>query len=183
MTPVTPESDFLVNRWSPRMKLPVDAATYSDIQQFLHREALLLDNACYDEWCELLTLQIHYIIHTRNGARCDSLLPFSGADMEYSVIRQRLAAMTARPTDPGASGRIRRIIMNVSASFCERRNDFEVTSYLLLTRADETMIDQPVLSAERHDYLRRTNRGFVILRREIIVDAARGGHIHPSTLI
>jgi 3-phenylpropionate/cinnamic acid dioxygenase small subunit len=182
MTRVTPESDFCTTHWSPRTKLPVDAPTYSEIQQFLHREALLLDNACYSEWCQLLTRQIHYRIHNRSQATGESSLPLSG-DMGYDLIRQRLAELSAHPNDTRSFGRIRRIILNVSASCCERRSDFDVTSYLLLTRADETLIDQPVLSAERHDCLRRTTQGFAILRREIIVDAARGSDIHPSTLI
>src|ERR1700753_2996393 len=46
--------------WKPQPFMPVNPQVYSEIQQFLIYEALLLDHGCFDQWSALLSRDITY---------------------------------------------------------------------------------------------------------------------------
>src|SRR4051812_45340708 len=48
--------------WKPQPFMPVNPQIYSEIQQFLIYEALLLDHRCFDQWASLLSRDINYSV-------------------------------------------------------------------------------------------------------------------------
>ena len=61
----------------------VSAELLLEIQQFLYREARLLDNEQYDEWLELLTDDIHYWVPGVQARYRKDEAKFSSERMAY----------------------------------------------------------------------------------------------------
>ena len=55
--------------WKPQPFMPVNPQIYSEIQQFLIYEALLLDHRCFDQWSGLLSRDIAYSVCNCFGKR------------------------------------------------------------------------------------------------------------------
>jgi 3-phenylpropionate/cinnamic acid dioxygenase small subunit len=157
------------------LSLAVTAGVYHDIQHFLFREAMLLDHRRFDEWLELLAKDVVFRLPAR-FAREIGIAPPAGVD-HFHDDRQALAArikvlQQRDAADPGqqtATTQIRRMITNVVVCPCERE-EYNVLSYLLLTRSRPGEAQSTVFSAERHDRLRGTPQKLRIVRREIVID-------------
>ncbi|MBK7283809.1 MAG: hypothetical protein IPI83_04905 [Sphingomonadales bacterium] len=65
---------------------------------------------------------------------------------------------------------MRRFVTNVSIWETDVADEYEVSSYLLLTRNRAEAKDYKQLSAERNDRLRMTKDGFRIAKRSILID-------------
>jgi 3-phenylpropionate/cinnamic acid dioxygenase small subunit len=141
--------------------VPVGAGVYHDIQHFLFREAYLLDQERYGEWVTLLAEDLVYrtpaeAVHSFND--------------DYRSIRERVGHLSDVKTVGGPSARPRRFITNIIVCVAGCCDEYEVLSYVLITRARNDGTER-LLSAERHDHLRRAAQSFRIFRREIFLDA------------
>jgi 3-phenylpropionate/cinnamic acid dioxygenase small subunit len=156
------------------LSLAVTAGVYHDIQHFLFREAMLLDHRRFDEWSALLARDVVFRIPAR-FAREIGIAPPAGVDHFHDDARAlaaRIKLLQQRDSDPGqpnSTTQIRRMITNVVVCPCDRE-EYNVMSYLLLTRSRPGEAQSTVFSAERYDRLRGSMQKLRIVRREIVID-------------
>jgi len=157
------------------LALPVTAGVYHDIQHFLFRESLLLDHQRFEEWTALLSSDAVLCLPARFareiGVECAAGVDHFQYDRQAISARfKRLQQCPAPDTGP-LSAKTRRFITNVIVCACDR-DEYNVLSYVLVTRSGPGEAQNYILSAERYDRLRRAARTFKIVRREIVMDRA-----------
>jgi PAH dioxygenase small subunit len=157
------------------LSLAVSAGVYHDIQHFLFREALLLDHRRFEEWAALLANDVVFRMPARFARQIGIETP---PGVEYfhddrraitnkiKLLQEKLAAAPER--GQGVT-QTRRFITNVIVCPCDR-DEYNVMSYLLLTRSAQGEAPSTVFSAERYDRLRGGARTLRIVRREIVMD-------------
>lgn len=156
--------------------IPYTDDTHQEAHQFLVQEAELLDSRRYQEWLDLFTEDIVYKMpvratraHTLEGSVLDGMDHFD-EDM-YSLKKrvERFETEHAWTEDPPS--RTRHFVTNVRVYPGEEAaGEYMVKSYVLLFRSRGDTRDPDFLSAERSDTLRRSDSGFKIANREILVD-------------
>jgi 3-phenylpropionate/cinnamic acid dioxygenase small subunit len=157
------------------LSLAVTAGVYHDIQHFLFREALLLDHRRFDEWLGLLANDVVFRIPVRfaRGIGMDAPAGMDHFNDDRRAIATKLQLLKERIASPAGqqqfSTQTRRIITNVLVCPCDR-DEYNVLSYLLLTRSGAGDTPCAVFSAERYDRLRGAGRTLRIVRREIVMD-------------
>jgi 3-phenylpropionate/cinnamic acid dioxygenase small subunit len=161
-------------------RVPVGSEIYNRITEFLYDEARLLDQIKLTEWTQMLDTDLVYTAPVRETRTL--------ADQAKSVVRTvmhfhdnyrsimgRVMRLTATKSawaeDPPS--RTRRLVTNVFVETTEKENEFEVASYMLVTRSRFNHDEYDLISGERHDLVRRQADGsFKLARREIILDQA-----------
>jgi len=150
---------------------------YNEILEFLYDEAALLDQRRLREWQKFLAQDLIYtapLRATRQGpARDKSVVRTTQHfDEDYGSINMRLERLDTKSAwaeDPPS--RTRRLVTNVRVWEADAADEFEVESYLLLTRSRYEYSEVQHLSCVRYDRLRRTaGAGLKLARREIILD-------------
>ena len=160
-----------------------------EIEQFLYREARLLDNRLFHQWTELLADDLRYWMPMRSNrypANSKAIASLDEAQQESrditephelavmdetrdSLIRRidRLDSGFAWAEDPPS--RTRHFISNVELEATE--NPAEVRAYsnfiLYRTRGER---EEDFYVGSREDILRRTDTGWQIAYRRIILD-------------
>ncbi|MDP0964825.1 aromatic-ring-hydroxylating dioxygenase subunit beta, partial [Klebsiella pneumoniae] len=81
-----------------------------------------------------------------------------------------LTGKSAWAEDPPS--RTRRLVTNVLVRKTAKPDEFAVVSYLLVTRSRFNFDEFDLMSAERHDILRKDGNSFKLARREILLDQA-----------
>ena len=154
--------------------LPFGDERHLQAHQWLVDEAYLLDAQSYEEWLDLLTQDIHYLmpvrVTTARGAGFDSLADMGHFDEDMYALRkrvQRLATDHAWTEDPPS--RTRHFVANVR-TFRQQAAELRVESALLLFRSRGDTREPSLISAGRTDLLRETGDGLRLARREIKVD-------------
>lgn len=163
--------------WKPQPFMPVSSQVYSEIQQFLIYEALLLDHSCFDQWSAFLARDVTYSVcncsgHDGRGLDAAEYVA-TGREVLLSRIQSRMQA-----TCPQFDKRLpltRRFVTNVSVAFAHCRNEYDVVSYLQVTQIGHDGTANSAWSAERRDRLRATDRSFAIAQREVLIDAVQTG--------
>jgi 3-phenylpropionate/cinnamic acid dioxygenase small subunit len=150
---------------------------YQDIQQFLIREALLLDCQRYREWAALLAEDIIYRgpLHLApKPAEGPRKLPAASGqvDENYHSILTRVSRLLEETKSSAESqtSRARRFVTNITVSVAHCPDEYDVLSYLLVAGTHDEDASYTLLSAERWDRLRRAGPSYRIVRREILVD-------------
>ncbi|HDZ57797.1 MAG TPA: 3-phenylpropionate/cinnamic acid dioxygenase subunit beta [Pseudomonas xinjiangensis] len=157
--------------------VPVGSAEYNAILTFLYEEAALLDQLRLSEWGERLATDLVYtapLRHTRLGV--DHAKSFVRSVMHFhddyrSVMGRilRLSGKSAWAEDPPS--RTRRLVTNVLVRETAKSDEFEVVSYLLMTRSRFSESHVDVISCERRDVIRREADGtFKLAKREALLD-------------
>ena len=158
--------------WKPQPFMPVNPQVYSEIQQFLIYEALLLDHRCFDQWSTLLSRDIAYRVCNCFGQRQHDNC---GASEYAECGRDALLARTGRQLQIANLPSTRRFVTNVSVAFAHCRNEYDVVSYLRVMHISHEGSANSAWSAERRDRLHATDRSFAILRREVLIDSLEPG--------
>lgn len=159
-------------------RVSVGTPDYNRIVEFLYDEATLLDNLKLNEWGGLLATDIKYtapLRQTLGTARQAStfIRSVQHYDDDYRSLLGRIMRLTGKSAwaeDPPS--RTRRLVTNVLVTTTAKADEFAVVSYLLLTRSRFNFDEYDLVSAERHDVLRRDGESFKIARREILLDQA-----------
>lgn len=158
-------------------RIATGSALYNEILEFLYDEAALLDQRHFREWQKSLAQDLIYtapLRTTRQGlARDKSVVRTTQHfDEDYGSINmrmERLDTKSAWAEDPPS--RTRRLVTNVRVWEADVADEFEVESYLLLTRSRYEYSELQHLSCVRYDRLRRAaGAGIKLARREIILD-------------
>lgn len=161
--------------------LPAFERDYGVILDFLHREALLLDEDRHLEWLDLLASDIAYRLPVRRNVYRRDGQGFVEDTCLLDETHATLAMRVRRSVEIGSSfdrdppPRMRRMVTNVAARHGERADEWLVTSYLLLLRNRFNDPAYDMLSARREDCIRREAGGLKLARRTIYVDQAALG--------
>ena len=147
---------------------------YSEILEFLYREAALLDESAYAAWIELCAEDIHYLMPVRTtqflarGAGFEEVAFF---DDNINSLRTRVARLqTESAWAETPPSRTRHFLTNLLVTAGERPHEFEAAANFLVTR---TRADQAyqMFTGRREDLLRRVAPSeYRIARRRILID-------------
>ena len=154
-----------------------DLALWHEVNQFYIREARLLDDLEFHDWVSLFTDDCSYwvpIVSNRVGRDIGKELTREGELAHFEEDKTSLKNRAKR-LDSGRAwaetppGRTRHIISNVEVE--SAGDELKARSSFLMWRSHlET--DQEIFSGCRRDVLRRTDKGLMIARREVILDHA-----------
>lgn len=148
---------------------------YQQVLVFLYQEAHLLDSWKLEEWLQLLSEDVVYLMpvrvtHERKDGPgfVEGLYHFEENMASLRLRIKRLQTRFAWGEDP--LPRTRRFISGVLVVPGREKNELEVTSSLLLVRNRGDVPDLSFLSAERRDVIRQTPDGLRLARRVILPD-------------
>jgi 3-phenylpropionate/cinnamic acid dioxygenase small subunit len=161
-------------------RVPVGSEIYNRITEFLYDEARLLDQIRLMEWTKLLDTDLVYTAPLRETRTLVDQAKSVVRTVQhfhdnYRSIMGRVMRLTATKSawaeDPPS--RTRRLVTNVFVETTAKEDEFEVASYMLVTRSRFNHDEYDLISCERHDLVRRGADGsFKLARREIILDQA-----------
>jgi 3-phenylpropionate/cinnamic acid dioxygenase small subunit len=160
-----------------------------EIEQFLYREARLLDERRFHEWLELLTDDIHYWMGSRSNrypriskaiaildperyveddlAREDELAILDEDRRSLGARIDRLDTGMAWAEDPPS--RTRHLITNIEIEPGDAATELKVYSNFVVYRS-RAETEQDFYVGARRDVLRRAGGAWKIARRKIILD-------------
>lgn len=157
--------------------LPFGDDRHLRAHQWLVDEAWLLDSQAYEEWLDLLTEDIHYLmpvrVTTALGAGYDTSPGMAHFDEDkYSLSRRVARFLTEHAWTEDPPSRLRHHLANVRTFATEDPDHLAVDSSTLLFRTRGDVQEASLVSAGREDLLRRTSEGWKLSRRTIMVDDA-----------
>ncbi len=157
------------------------------VQQFLFREARLLDERRFDEWLALFSDDCFYWMPTRFNRLRDGIDETWQVDKETEgldglayfednkqILRRRVERLKtgmAWAEDPPS--RTRHFVSNIEARDGERPDEVQAYSAFLTYRSRNEGLrdDEDFFSGRREDVLRRDgDEGWLIARRKIVPD-------------
>ena len=163
--------------------------TLHEVEQFLYREARLLDRRQFHEWLELFTDDIHYWMPMRinrypksskalkmmnrdSYADCELTGPNELAllDENKDTLTRRIARLDtgmAWAEDPPS--RTRHLITNIEIEASGTVDEIRVYSNFLVYRT-RSETEEEFFVGSRDDLLRRSGSGWKIARRQIVLD-------------
>jgi 3-phenylpropionate/cinnamic acid dioxygenase small subunit len=148
-----------------------------DVEDFLYREAELLDERRYEEWLELFTEDVRYWMPMRRNVPADEMereFTREGTDVNWfdegkdTLTRRVKQIRTGVHWAEQPPSRICHMITNVQILSTSPEEVAVKSRFLLYRNRVETETD--VLVGKREDLLRRVNGGWQIARRKIILD-------------
>lgn len=155
----------------------VDRTVQQDIQEFMFREALALDERRFRDWLEFLSEDITYDVPlrvVREGLAEWELSPngriFQDNKQTLEVRVRRLETDFAWAEQPPS--RTRHYVTNVLVDAGEQDAEYEVSSYCLIYRSRGDSIEPNFVSVFRKDLVRKTSDGYEIARRWAAIDQA-----------
>jgi len=160
-------------------RVPVGTTDYNRIVEFLYEEASLLDQIRLKEWSARLAPDLVYTAPLRetrgmSHQAATFVRTVQHYHDDYRSVMGRIMRLTGTKSawaeDPPS--RTRRLVTNVLVHTTPNPEEFAVVSYLLVTRSRFNFDDHDLISAERHDLLRRDGDSFKLARREILLDQA-----------
>jgi 3-phenylpropionate/cinnamic acid dioxygenase small subunit len=157
-------------------RVPVGDATYNEITQFLYEEAALLDHDRLQEWLELLTDDLDYRAPVRETRSRADGPGFSDRNFHFLEDRSSLMGRVFRLVGTSSAwaedppSRCRRLVTNVLVDRTGSPDEFEVSSGLLVVRHRFNDPAPDLIAAERQDLVRRTEQGWRLARRTILLN-------------
>ena len=155
--------------------LPFSDERHLQAHQWLVDEAWLLDAQAYEEWLELLTDDIHYLmpvrVTTALGSGFDTSPGMAHFDEDkYSLSRRVARFLTEHAWTEDPPSRLRHHLSNLRTFATDDPDHLVVDSATLLFRNRGDVREGAFVSAGREDLLRRTPEGWKLARRTILVD-------------
>jgi 3-phenylpropionate/cinnamic acid dioxygenase small subunit len=155
--------------------LPFSDQRHLQAHQWLVDEAWLLDAQAYEEWLELLTDDIHYLmpvrVTTALGSGYDTSPGMAHFDEnKYSLSRRVARFLTEHAWTEDPPSRLRHHLSNLRTFATDDPDHLVVDSATLLFRNRGDVREGAFVSAGREDLLRRTPEGWKLARRTILVD-------------
>ena len=148
-----------------------------EVQEFLYREAELLDERRYEDWLDLFTDDTHYFMPMRRNVPHDESereFTRAGADVNWfdegkDTLTRRVAQIrTGIHWAEEPVSRICHMVSNVQVLHASETEVGVKSRFLIYRNRVETETD--VLVGKREDLLRRVDGGFKIARRKIVLD-------------
>ena len=154
-----------------------DLVLWHDVQQFLFREARMLDERRFKEWVELFTDDVLYwapILTNRTGREAKLEVQKFGESAHFEDGKTSLMNRVKR-FDTGMAwaevppSRTRHLISNIEVERIDGSEDLKVRSSFLVYRS-HLENDEEIYAGARTDLLRRKDGSWAIARREIHLD-------------
>lgn len=145
-----------------------------EIEQWLYKEAELLDNLKFDDWFELLSEDVSYKMPLRINQQEESKPDFTEATLLFNDDTTTLKLRIDRlKTDMAWAelppSRTRRNVSNVKIKDVQG-NEVTVYSNLLLYRSRSTDVTADLISGERKDVFRKVNDEWKLVSRWFLSD-------------
>ena len=154
----------------------VDAETQHRVEQFLYREADLLDTFALDEWLDLLDDDIVLKVPVRVARDPGSERPEFSEESnylreDYEMIRERVGRLNKEYAwSENPRSRVRHVIGNVQVLDADG-DELTVSNNQHVFRSYGDTADHDLISAQRHTLLRRGEDGeFTIGDRTVYLD-------------
>ncbi|OLL27982.1 3-phenylpropionate dioxygenase [Burkholderia sp. SRS-W-2-2016] len=153
---------------------------HHEIEQFLYREAELLDDWRFRDWLALMAADVHYSMRTTVNAqtrdRRRSVQPPTTwiFNDTYAQLERRIARLeTGMAWAEEPPSRTRHLVTNVVVNATDEADTFDVRLNYLLYRSQKER-DETIYAGKRCDRVRRADNaaGWQICRREITLDQA-----------
>lgn len=151
--------------------IPIE--THYEIEQFLYREARLLDERRFGEWIELFTEDARYVMPVRlnreDGAAWESRSKsFDDTRQTLAIRVNRLSTEYAWAEQPPS--RVRHFITNLITETTPEPRELIARCNELIYRSRGDVTDVNIISAQRIDRVRRTDAGWKIAHRWVALD-------------
>lgn len=153
-----------------------------EIEDFLYQEAELLDERRYEEWLDLLSEDIRYYMPMRRNVKFGELdreFTREGQDINWfdegkdTLTRRVRQILTGVHWAEEPLSRICHIVSNVQVldaiPSASEPTEVKIKSRFLVYR-NRVETETDFLVGKREDVLRRTDNGWVITQRRIILD-------------
>ncbi len=159
---------------------PTSLEELSAVEQFLYREARLLDDHLYTEWTKLLADDCTYVVPTRENVQCirgkppvtidDELAEVAYfEDDKLTLLAKALRLETGTAWGENPPSRTRRLVTNVEVAGREAPDELVVYSNLVLYRSRR--VDEVTqFMGQRRDVLRQTEKGLLLAKRVAVLD-------------
>ena len=166
-----------------------DHTLIREVEQFLYREARLLDERRFNEWLQLLTDDVHYWMISRTNrypksskaiaildpdryveddlTREDELAIFDEDKSTLDARVRRLDTGMAWAEDPPS--RTRHLVSNIEVEPGDTESDLKVYSNFVVYRS-RAETEEDFYVGARQDVLRRVESAWKIASRKIILD-------------
>lgn len=146
----------------------------AECEEFLYHAAELLDDRKLSEWHDLVTKDIDYRVPIRTTRERSNRTEFSDSSFHMKedwgtleVRTERMQSDFAWSEDPPS--RTRRHVSNVRI-VDDDGEEVRLKNNLLVFRQQGDETEPDILSMERHDTLRRTDDGFELAERRVLLD-------------
>ena len=155
--------------------LPFTSEIHNTINRWLVEEAYTLDQQRYEEWLELLTEDIHYIMPVRATTALGT--PFTTSpgmahwdENKYSLSRRVARFLTEHAWTEDPPSRLRHFITNERVFESDVAGEVVTDSAVLLVRSRGYVNEPWLISAHREDVFREVDGQYRLARRVIMVD-------------
>lgn len=155
----------------------VGVETQHEVEQFLYREADLLDTFALEEWLDLLDEDVLLEVPIRTARHPGSERPEFSENSnylreDYEMIRERVGRLAKEYAwSENPRSRVRHVIGNVRVLDADG-DGLTVANNQHVFRSYGDTADHDLLSAQRHTLLRPDGDGFSIGRRTVYLDHA-----------
>lgn len=157
--------------------IPQSDPVYSEICEFLNREAEFLDHGEFEEWLGMMADDIHYRLPIRLNRDRKAK---SDTSRETEIFSENKASLVLRVKRLGTDyawaesppSRTRHLVTNVRVRPTSKPDELEVSSYFLVYRNRSSYSHADLFSGERQDLLRRENGEWRLANRMILLDQA-----------
>lgn len=176
----THSEQAVLGHGASRVQRTGDTLGFDDQRHLLaHRwlvdETYLLDAQSYEEWLDLLTDDIHYLmpvrVTTALGAGFDTAPGMAHFDEDkYSLSRRVARFVTEHAWTEDPPSRMRHHLTNVRTFATDDPDHLVVDSGVLLYRSRGDVREAAQLSVGREDLLRRADGRWKLARRTILAD-------------
>jgi 3-phenylpropionate/cinnamic acid dioxygenase small subunit len=152
-----------------------DLLTLRAAEQFLVREARLLDTRDYEAWLELLADDVHYVVRAQEmrdsdaGAVSYTLIDEDGVSLRSRIDQIRTGRLSRAENPPSL---VRRLVSNVEVVEVGTDGALNVVSYVMAFRARGTVPQGGFYVGQRADVLRVSENKLRISSREVLLDHA-----------
>lgn len=155
--------------------LKFDDPRHMDLWHWLVEEAYTLDDQRYEDWLETIADDVHYIMPVRVTTALGAGYTTSPGmahwdENKYSLSRRVARFLTEHAWTEDPPSRLRHYITNVRTFETDVEDELIVESAVLLFRSRGDTNPAAYISAMREDVLRKTDEGYKLARRVIMVD-------------
>ncbi|MGP9033019.1 3-phenylpropionate/cinnamic acid dioxygenase subunit beta [Glutamicibacter mysorens] len=155
--------------------LKFDDARHHELHRWLVEEAYTLDDQRYEDWLENITKDVHYIMPVRVTTALGAGYTTSPGmahwdENKYSLSRRVERFLTEHAWTEDPPSRLRHYITNVRVFETDVDGELIAESAVLLFRSRGDTNAPAYISAMREDVLRKTDEGYKLARRVIMVD-------------
>lgn len=154
------------------MAAPLDLQP--EVERFLYYEALLLDEGRFNEWLDLLTDDVHYLMPTAESVQSDPGAAAPEVSLSYMDEGKEMLALRVRQLDTGLrhvevpASLTRRLVTNVLVIDAPADDELNVASNFLVFQIRHGRHESQ-FSGTRRDRLRRVDGEWKLCKRTILI--------------